>query len=178
VKRWVPFLLAVAAALLLHESLHALCAALWGELAEVRLLLGVFPEVVYGTPVSERRGSQWAVIAGTPNLATIAVGYLLLALRGPICRLPPGVGRNLLFYLSLICLVMDPLNLFVGPLVYGGDAEGIAAGLEIRVEWVQGGAFLLLLTGRELAARALFPFYETGRPPWLFRPLPVFHRRS
>jgi hypothetical protein len=72
----------------------------------------------------------------------------------------------------------DPLNLFVGPLVYGGDAEGIAAGLELRVEWVQGGALLLLLTGRELAARALFPFYETGRPPWLFRPLPVFHRRS
>lgn len=177
-KRWVPFLLAVAAALSLHESLHALCAGLWGELAEVRLLLGAFPEVVYGTPVSERRGSQWAVIAGASNLATVALGYLLLARRRAISRLPYGLIRSFLFYLTLICLVMDPLNLLVGPLVYGGDAEGIAAGLELRVEWVQGGALLLLLTGRELAARALFPFYETGRPPWLFRPLPVFHRRS
>jgi len=177
-KRWVSFLLAVATALFLHEALHALLAALWGELADVRAVMGLFPEVVYGTPVSDRQGSHWAVIAGSPSLATVALGYSLLALRGPISRLPHGLRRSFLFYLTLICLVMDPLNLFVGPFVYGGDAEGIAAGLGIRVEWVQGGALLLLLAGRELVARALFPFYKTGRPPWLFRPLPVFHRRS
>ena len=45
--------------------------------------------------------------------------------------------RSAGFYLTVILLFADPLNLFIGFFIYGGDAMGIARGLSVHVFYVQ-----------------------------------------
>lgn len=59
-----------------------------------------------------------------------------------------------------------PLNLAIGPFAYGGDALGIAAGLQVPVLLVQAVALVVFLVDREVVAQRLLPAYsiETKHP--------------
>ncbi|HLV11409.1 MAG TPA: hypothetical protein VKY42_03080, partial [Trueperaceae bacterium] len=76
--------------------------------------------------------------------------------------------------LSALRFLVDPLNLAIGPFAYGGDALGIAAGLQVPVLLVQAVALVVFLVDREVVAQRLLPAYsiETKHPlfrPWLRR---------
>jgi hypothetical protein len=62
--------------------------------------------------------------------------------------------------LTLISLLADLFNLSVGPFIYGGDANGIAAGLGINRYIIQMIFLVVLLVNRELVAQKLFPMYN------------------
>jgi hypothetical protein len=160
--------LAVFAAL--HESLHALAAAFYGEYQAFHVRpYGL--EVVYRTPVEARRGAHWALISGLPNLVTVACGYILLALRRPLAAWRLRAGRALAYWLTLVCLIGDPLNLSLGPWLYGGDAHGVAVGLGVDVVVIQAAAFVVLLLNRELLAQRLLPAYGVAATHPLVKPL-------
>jgi len=108
--------------------LHALAASAYGEYQAFR----VRPfdlEVVMGTPVADRQGVQWAVISGAPNIATVILGYLLVAMRRGVAASGRRMLRDPAYWFSLLLILLDPLNLSVGPFLHGGDAKGIAVGL-------------------------------------------------
>jgi len=154
----------------MHEGLHALPAALYGEYQGFHVrTLGL--EVVFNTPVAVRQGIKWAVISGLPNLATVAFGYILLVARGTLVSHRVRSIRDLAYRLTLVVLIADPLNLSVGPLIYGGDARGIAVGLGTSVAVIQGVAFLVLLVNRELVVQVLLPAYGVITTHPLFQPL-------
>lgn len=160
--------LAVFAAL--HEAVHALIAAAFGEYGSAHVRpFGL--EVEYTTPVEARRGAHWALISGLPNLVTVACGYVLLALRRPLAGWRLRAGRALAYWMTLVCLIGDPLNLSLGPWLYGGDAHGVAAGLGIPVVVVQAAALVVLLLNRELLAQRLLPAYGVAASHPLLRPL-------
>jgi len=170
VKRWLAFLLAWAVLAAIHEGTHALTAAWYGVFES----FGVTPfgfEVRFLTPVHERSGVHWGVIAGASNLVTVAMGYLLLFLGRGWAHLRGSFATASVFYLTLLALLADPLNLSIGPFLYGGDANGIAAGFCVDRYVVQGVALVLLLTNRELIAGRLFPLYGVEVRHPLFRPL-------
>jgi len=81
---FVPALVAALVQHTLHETIHFVAARLLGEpVAAFRLLTnGWFTsQVVYATPVTERVGAHWLVIAWTPALITTLIGYGLYLLR-------------------------------------------------------------------------------------------------
>lgn len=168
-KRWLTFLLAVMIYLTVHEGMHALTAMLHGEYDALIIRAILFPEVLYKTPVEERSGIHWAFISGASNLVTILVGYLLLASGDRLAGLR-GPFRSIFFYLTLIFLLADPLNLSLGPFFYGGDADGIAVGLGINRYLIQMVFLVVLLVNRELVAQRLFPMYGVQVRHILFRP--------
>ncbi len=177
-KRWIGFLLAFVVLLGLHEGVHAATAAMYGELEGVRPVslvvsgIGVPAgvEVLFRTPVEGRSGVQWALISGASNVVTVAMGYSLLLIGGKSNRYLTGLPRLAAYYLTLLALLVDPLNLSLGPFVYGGDAEGIAVGLGISRYLVQGVMGLVLLVNRELVAQKLLPTYGVETTARLFRP--------
>jgi len=68
-------------------------------------------------------------------------------------------------------LILDPLNISIGPLIYGGDANGIAVGFGVNRWLVQAIFFVLFILNRELAAQKILPAYgiSTRHPlliPW------------
>jgi hypothetical protein len=169
-KNWLAFLFAVVIFITMHEGIHALMATLYGEYEALIIKAIGFPEVQYTTPVEERSGVHWIFISGTSNLATILVGYLLLLIGDKLARLR-GLYRSTLFYLTLILLLADPLNLSIGPFIYGGDADGIALGLGINRSVIQFVFLVVLFVNRELIAQKLLPMYGVQTKNILFRPL-------
>lgn len=170
-RGWLVFLLAVVIFLAVHEGMHVGMAVLYNEYAALRIHYGVFPEVLYKTPVNERAGVHWGFISGTSNLVTVLIGYLLLLMGERITRLRRWFFKQLFFYLTVILLLADPLNLSMGPLIYGGDALGIAVGFGVSRYVIQVISLAVLLVNRELIAQKLFPMHNVQTRHFLFRPL-------
>lgn len=131
-------------------------------------LLGL--EVSYRTPVDQRVGAQWAVIAGISNVLTISLGYLLLFFARRLAHARSQFLRATLYYLTFLALLVDAFNLSIGAFIYGGDANGIALGLAIPRYWVQIVFLLVLLVNRELVARKLLPWYGVQVSHFLLKP--------
>lgn len=168
-KKWLAFMLSVVIFFAVHEGAHALISAIYGEYAAFRIgPIGL--EVIFRTPVSARIGVRWAIISGISNLATITMGYLLLLFGQRFAHAHSMFVRVGVYYLTLLSLLLDPLNLSIGPFVYGGDANGIAAGLNTNRYIIQAVFFEVFLMNRELVDQKLLPMYgvETDHP--LLRP--------
>jgi hypothetical protein len=168
---------ALAAFVLMHEGGHALFGAVWSETVGFRThvwgLAGF--EVLFRTPAEEREGLRWAIISGGPNVVTLLAGYGLYAFRERV-RGPwrPGSRfvRTIGYWATLFLLLLDPVNLALGPFLYGGDAYGVAAGLAVPVGVIQGVALLVLLANRELVVRRLLPEWGIKTRHPLLRPFP------
>ena len=167
-KKWLAFVLMAVVLLAIHEGAHVLIASMYGEYEEIHW--SVFPQVIFRTAVEERTGIEWAFISGTGNLVTLSLGYLLLALGKRIARVKYFFLKLSLYYLTLIALLLDAINLSIGPFIYGGDAIGIAVGLNISKYLVQAVFCLILLVNRELVAQILLPMYEVRTNHPLFKP--------
>ena len=168
-RKFLVFILAVMAYLLLHEGLHAGISAAFGELETIRWNV-IGPEVVFKTPVELRSGFQWALISGISNLVTIGIGYLLLSRAGKINGMKSLLARGFVYYLTIIFLITDALNLSIGPFVYGGDALGIAEGLGVSRYLIQAVFLVVLLINRELIAQRLLPAFGVETNHLLLRP--------
>lgn len=167
--RFLGLLLAVLIYAALHEGAHALAAFAFGEYDSFRVRPWGL-EVVMKTPVENRAGFRWAVISGGANLVTVLAGYLLLAGRRRLAASRADLVRIAGYWLALVLLWGDPLNVSLGALVYGGDAEGIAAGLALPRYAVQLLFLLLFLVNRELFARKMVPAYGVATRHPLLRP--------
>jgi hypothetical protein len=100
------------------------------------------------------------------------LGYLLLASGRRVARSRSVFLKASIYYLTMLGLLLDPLNLSVGALIYGGDVNGIAVGLGISRYLIKTIFFLILLLNRELVAQKLLPMYgvKTRHPllrPWV-----------
>ena len=107
----IPALLAYLAHHSLHETTHYAAARLLGEpVAAFRLLTNgwLTSRVVYATPVSERTGLHWLVIAWAPAALTTLMGLALYATRKRWLSPWPPLNA-LLWFLGAYGLVVDPL---------------------------------------------------------------------
>jgi hypothetical protein len=158
---------------LIHEGFHILVAVPYGEYRDFLIKPYGF-EVVFKTPTGQRTGVEWLFISGTSNIVTVLLGYALLSQRRRIAQIKNSFLQVVGYWLTLLLLLIDPLNISLGPFLYGGDAEGIRLGLEIDRIWVQLLFFLTFLVNRELVAQKLLPAFgvRTKHPlfvPWFKR---------
>ncbi|NPV75197.1 MAG: hypothetical protein HPY59_02360 [Anaerolineae bacterium] len=168
-KKSLSFLFALAIFAIYHEAMHAIIAMLFGEYDSFHVRpFGL--EITFKTPVAERSGFQWALISGTSNLATLMAGYGLLMASERASRLHQMFLKVTFYYLTLLFLLLDALNLSIGPFLYGGDANGIAVGLGVNRYLIQAFFFLTLLANRELVAQKLLPAFHVRTDHFLLRP--------
>ncbi|HOA35006.1 MAG TPA: hypothetical protein PKV91_01315 [Bacillota bacterium] len=169
-KKIAFLVMAVFTFLIIHEGAHMVVAHAYGELEAFRLhFYGA--EVIFKTPVEERSGIQWGFISGSANALTLALGYLLLAIRKSLAALRNSFWRNYFYYLALLFLLIDAFNLSIGPFFYGGDIGGITVGFGLNRYLIQGIFLLVLLLNRELIVRKLFPVFGVKTSHPLFQPL-------
>jgi hypothetical protein len=140
-------------------------ASVYGEYAGFRVRPYGF-EVIYKTPVEERAGVNWGFISGASNLATLLLGYLLFAFKNRFVKHQNEFSRTLSYWLIICLLLLDPLNLSVGPPLYGGDANGMAVGFGIDLCFIQVILMIILLLNRELLAQKVIPSFgvKTSHP--------------
>lgn len=174
-KKYLALIFTLIIFATIHEGLHAIIATAYGEYDEFRVKpYGL--EVIYKTPVEERHGIKWGFISGTSNIATVLLGYLLFAFKKQFEKHQNDFIRALAYWLIICLLFLDPLNLSIGSLFYGGDINGIVVGLGISRWVIQGIFFSVFFLNRELVAREVLPTFgvKTNHP--LFRPWIVQNR--
>lgn len=132
-RRRAYFLVPAAVAALVHNAFHEWVhlAAAWamGErVLEFRLLTNGWgtSQVVFATPVDERSGAAWLVIAWAPAVLTTLVGYALYLSRDRLLGRMKLLNTHL-WFLGVFFLLLDPLYLGVLSLVVGGDIGAVAA---------------------------------------------------
>ena len=161
--------------LLIHEGTHVLFAAIFGELAGVRVVwAGRIPAGVEiltkTTSLEEIQGVQATLISGMSAISGLTTGYMLLAFRNQVSSAHSLFVRGMYFQLTIFMLLLDPFNLSIGPFIYGGDVNGISMGLSVPVYLIQIVFFIILLVNRELIAQVLFPAFAVSTRHPLFVP--------
>jgi hypothetical protein len=134
VRKRIYFLVpAILAALLqhtIHEGTHYVAARLLDvQVLEFRFLTNgaLTSQVIYATPVAERTGAHWLVIAWAPAIVTTLIGYALYLARDRWLTSVPLLNVGLWFATAYF-LVVDPLYLTVlSPFFGGGDVAAAAA---------------------------------------------------
>jgi hypothetical protein len=168
-RKWLIVILYALIYILIHEGSHVLVSTTFGEFNSLKWTV-ISPEVVFNTPVPERAGFQWALIAGVPSVITISLGYLLLGYREKAAQLESQFYKGLVYFQTMVLMIADPLNLSIGPFVYDGDAIGVSVGLGISQYIIQAIFFILLLVNRELIATKLLPAFGVDTNHLLLHP--------
>jgi hypothetical protein len=168
-RRWwdvFVWVLIVLAQNVTHEVTHYVAAlGLGQDVLEFRLLTNGWgtSQVVFATPVAERAGALWLVIALAPTLVTVFIGYLIYALRHRLI-IPGRRFRNMAaWYGGLVFLLLDPLYIGVLSLFVGSDA-GAAAAVGLS-QWVVRAAGLALLAGNGLLVARWVRELRSPAPP-------------
>jgi hypothetical protein len=153
--------------MIIHEGIHVIVALPYSEYHSI-LFRWYGPQVIFNTPVAEREGVMWGFISGTPNIITLALGYILFLCRGKIKKLRKDLV-HFLEYVIIIFMLADAVNLSLAPFVVGGDINGIVEGFGINRYFIQFFFFAILLVSRELIAQKLLPEFGIKTNHWLFR---------
>jgi len=167
IRRYAALFLAILIFSAVHEAGHGLLAAAFDEYEAFHIRpFGL--EVEYKTPVAQRVGIKWGFISGASNMATLALGYLLFAIGKTLSQLDKPFLQVAANTMTILFMVIDPLNLSVGPLLYGGDIGGVVVGFRVNQYVIQAIFFLVFLINRELIAQCLLPQYgvRARNPLW------------
>lgn len=131
-KRLLFLVMAAFAAVLqnlVHELTHMAAALLFGvPVLEFRFLTNGWgtSQVIYGTPLAERTGWEWLVIALLPSAVTVLLGYFIYLNRNRWLTKSPLVNL-LLWYVGAFFLFVDPLYIGWLSLFLGGDVNVLTA---------------------------------------------------
>jgi len=164
------FFSAIISYYLLHESLHIIISLFFDEFHSVKLSL-IGPEIIYKSEIAQRMDLKWGIISGMSNFVTIITGYILLVFGKKIIEMKWSFIKKHFFYLTIAFLLVDPINLVLGPFIYGGDALGISQGFGINLILLQVFFFIVLMINREFIIRILFPVFHTKTRHFFFQPL-------
>ncbi len=152
------FIVAYIFYVIIHEGSHSLFASIFNEYSSFKILPYGF-EVIFKTPVEDRVGMKWALISGIPNLITLFIGYIFFLNRKFFLNLRKKI-KHLLLYIVILLMICDPLNLSIGPFIWGGDIFGIVTGLSINKFVVQSIFLAILFINRELITQKLLPEFS------------------
>ena len=140
VRQYKGILAAAAAYYSVHEGAHLLCAVLLGAFKQIRFM-GIGMQIdVYAERMTD---GQMALFCVAGASATLFAGIMLAALAGKISRIKSKLLRAVMYYITIVFLLLDPLYLsilcgFFG----GGDMNGISL---LFPEWAVRIAFTLYL---------------------------------
>lgn len=134
IKKRLYFLAPAVLAALLQHTLHETTHYVMAQLLNVEVLAFRFltnglltSQVIYATPVGERVGAHWLLIAWAPAVVTTSIGYgLYLTRRRWLTKIP--ILNAGLWFATVYFLIVDPLYFAVlAPFFGGGDVAAAAA---------------------------------------------------
>lgn len=123
-RQYISILIAVIAYYLIHEGAHLLYAIITQTFKSINFLgLGIQIDI-YSQKMTN---TQLGIFCLVGILATLCCGYLLTIATNKICQNKNKLFRAILYYITIVLLLLDPLYLSIlCKLFGGGDMNGIA----------------------------------------------------
>lgn len=124
IRQYIGILAAVILYYIIHEGAHLLAALYYDVFKQINFMgLGIQVDVYH----TQMTNFQMGIFCLAGAAATFLAGWLLVLLCRRICGLGSQVFRAVMWYTSLILLLLDPLYLSVLCSFFGGgDMNGIA----------------------------------------------------
>ncbi len=123
-RQYIGIIAAVVAYYIIHEGAHLVYSLAIGVFKQINFMgLGMQIDV-YNTEMTD---TQMGIFCLLGVVATFIVGYALVLLCDKICKVRNKPFRAIMYYITIIMLLLDPLYLsllcgFFG----GGDMNGIS----------------------------------------------------
>jgi len=157
-KRWLGCISGGIIYLVIHEGTHLVQAVIANNFEYIRIV-GIFGIEIMMKEVPS--GIQLALFSGLSGIVTVTVGYVLYFLMPKILEIKKDFIKIILYYSTLVLLILDPIYLsvlhyFVG----GGDMNGITKGLGISslpISIIYG---LIAIVNIYLIVKRVYPGYK------------------
>ena len=126
-RQYIGLIAAVTAYYILHEGAHLVYALTIGVFKQINFMgfgiLGMQIDV-YNTEMTDTQMGLFCLVGA---VATFAFGYALVLLSGKICKVQNKLFKAIMYYITIIMLLLDPLYLSVLCGFFGGgDMNGIS----------------------------------------------------
>lgn len=149
-RQYFGILFAIVAYYIVHEGAHLGMALYFHAFKMINFMWLGIQVGVYRERLTD---VQLGIFCIAGAIATLIVGYLLVGLKGRICRMKSKVLKAVFYYITIIMLVLDPIYLcLLGRCFGGGDLNGILYLMPQTYVWIIFGAILIfniwLLVGR------------------------------
>lgn len=155
-RQYIGLIAAVISYYVVHEGAHLLYALAMGVWKEIRFLgLGMQIDI-YAERLTEAQLGMFCLLGA---VATFVTGYLLVLGSRWICGRTSKVLRAVLYYVTIVMLILDPIYLGVLYSFFGGgDMNGISL---LIPELIARVAFLILLAVNVLVFwKIVLPRYQ------------------
>ncbi len=157
-RQYIGILAAVAAYYIIHEGAHLIYALTIGVFKQINFM-GIGMQIdVYNTAMNDMQMGIFCLVGA---VATFIVGYALVLLCDKICKIRNKPFRAIMYYITIIMLLLDPLYLSVLCGFFGGgDMNGIA--LLVPEIAARIGFGVLLLVNGFVFWKAVLPKYTAA----------------
>ncbi len=123
-RQYIGLLSAVLAYYIIHEGAHLVYALTAGVFKQINFMWLGMQVDVYHTTMTDM---QMGILCLVGALATFVIGYALVLSSGQICKVRNKPFRAIMYYITIIMLLLDPLYLSVLCGFFGGgDMNGIS----------------------------------------------------
>lgn len=158
VRQYIGIFAAVIAYYVIHEGAHLLTALFMGTFKQINFM-GIGIQIdVFADRMSD---TQMGLFCLAGALSTLLTACILTALCGVICRAKSKVFRAVMYYITIVMLLLDPLYLsLLCGLFGGGDMNGISLLIpEIAARIAAG---VLLVINGTVFFKVILPTYSSS----------------
>ncbi len=122
-RQYIGLIAAVAAYYIIHEGAHLVYALTIGVFKQINFM-GIGMQIdVYHTKMTDTQMGLFCLVSA---VATFVFGYALVLLCGQICKVQSKLFKAIMYYITIVMLLLDPLYLSVLCGFFGGgDMNGI-----------------------------------------------------
>ena len=123
-RQYIGLLSAVLAYYIIHEGAHFIYALTIGVFKQINFM-GIGMQIdVYNTAMNDMQMGIFCLLGA---VATFIVGYALVLPSGKICKVQNKLFKAIMYYITIIMLLLGPLYLSVLCGFFGGgDMNGIS----------------------------------------------------
>lgn len=157
-RQYLGIISALISYYVIHEGAHLLTALCMGTFRQINFMgLGIQIDV-FADRMSDVQMGIFCLVGG---LATLLCAYILTALCRVICRAKSKAYRAIMYYITMIMLLLDPLYLsilcgFFG----GGDMNDISLLIPEAAARITAG--VLLIINGIIFFKAVLPTYSSS----------------
>ena len=122
-RQCIGILFAIVAYYIIHEGAHFVMALMFHAFKKINFMwLGIQVDV-YRDRLTDIQLGVFCIAGAT---ATLIMGYLLVGLKDKICQIKSKLIKAILYYITIIMLILDPVYLcLLSGCFGGGDLNGI-----------------------------------------------------
>ena len=144
--------------LIIHEGIHFIQAINLGIFEDFRFV-GIFGVEIMITEPLTISGLTLAMFSGASSLVTIIIGYLLLIFMPKILELKHKNIKSMLYFITIVFMLIDSLYLSVLSLIFGGDINGISQGLDVPYFVIRIFYGIVFLVNLIIVIKRVYPAY-------------------